>query len=166
MISGPNAESHEWSEGVGSFADALAQAKREGATTEVTRSNMRSLAQVAELLARESVPRWRLVCIGFDADPDPRCPRLAMVVPRVLHAAAQAEKQGIQVELDGFPRCLLGPFARLAVDSERRSQPERCLPCVLRDECPGIDARYAERYGDAELSPRTGDISSQPKRRK
>ena len=165
ILSGPTAKSHEWAER-GSFTDALASAKTEGATTPVTRSNMRALAQMAELLARESVPRWRLVCLGHESEPDPRCPRLAMAVPRVLHAAAHAEKLGLTVELEGFPLCLLGPYVRLAVSSATREQPERCVPCTLRESCPGADAAYLKRYGDDELSPRTGDISSQPKRRR
>lgn len=169
ILRGPDAKSHEWVGGVAaesSFVEALAEAKVQGATTPVTRSNMRVLAQMAELLAREAVTRWRLCRVAFETDPDPRCPRLAMAVPRVLHAAAKAEQLGIRVELEGFPLCLLGPYARLAIDTERRHLPKCCAPCILRQDCAGIDAGYAERYGDSELSPRTGDISSQPKRRK
>ena len=165
ILSGPDAKSHDWAEGEGSFSKALERV-HEGATTPVTRSNMRVLAEIGGLLQRHAAPRWRLVCTGFRGDPDPRCPRLAMAIPRVLHAAARAEKAGMGVELEGFPTCLLGPWARLAVPSTPRHFPERCTPCALRESCPGVDAGYFERYGAAELSPRTGDISSQPKRRR
>ena len=167
-VSGPDAKSHDWAEGAGTFARALDNLGQ-GARTRVTRSNMRALVPIAELL-RGRAPRWRLVCATVDAEPDPQCPRLSMAIPRVLHAAATAERAGIVVELEGFPRCLLGPWARLAVAAAPRELPERCGPCSLRPDCPGVDAAYLKRYGDAELRPATssttGDISSQPKRRR
>lgn len=150
-LSGPNATSHDYAEGEGSFEGTLARLG-EGMRTVVTRSNMRVLAQIGALGRRHGATRWQLVCLGLEGDPDARCPRLAMAIPRVLHATAQAEKAGMQVELVGFPLCLLGPFRRLA-DAEPRHHPDRCSPCVHKPKCPGIDEAYAARYGAAELSP-------------
>ena len=157
---------HDHHTGVdGSFvesADGLAAARQAGLTTVVTtvltRSNARSLTALAPWLAAQAVAAW---CIAVPCTAgrlhtafDRVSPRLAMAMPHALHALATAQQKGVTTFLRGAPLCLLGPFAaRSLPDPPGAFDPTRCDGCPARARCPGVDARYLQRFGGDELSP-------------
>lgn len=165
-LHGPGSVIHDHHTGVdGSFAEAvdgLAAAHHAGLTTVVTtvltRSNARSLAPLASWLAGQSVAAWTIavprttgrLAAAFDRV----FPRLAMALPHALHALSAAQRKRVTVFLRGAPLCVLGPFAaRSLPDTPRAYDPHHCGRCPARSRCPGVDARYLQRFGGDELSP-------------
>lgn len=157
---------HDHHTGVdGSFvesADGLAAARQAGLTTVVTtvltRSNARSLTALAPWLAAQAVAAW---CIAVPRTAgrlhtafDRVFPRLAMAIPHALQALSVAQTKGVITFLRGAPLCLLGPFAaRSLPDPANAFDPTLCDGCPARARCPGVDARYLQRFGGDELSP-------------
>lgn len=157
---------HDHHTGVeGSFAElaeGLAAARHAGLTTVVTtvltRSNARSLTALAPWLAAQSVAAWAVAVPRtagrLHAAFDRVFPRLAMAMPHALHALATAQQRRVTVFLRGAPLCVLGPFeARSLPDAPRAYDPRACGQCPARSRCPGVDARYLQRFGGDELSP-------------
>jgi MoaA/NifB/PqqE/SkfB family radical SAM enzyme len=167
------AAAHDYHVGVeGSFVAvkaALAHLRARGitviATTVLTRSNMRVLAELPAFLAGQGVAAWCIevalaagrAATGFDRV----IPRLSLAIPFALHALDRARKLGLPSAIAGAPSCLLGPFAA------RRSTPPRafaepCERCAARDSCAGIDPLYVARWGDAELRPLAHEVAIDP----
>lgn len=165
---------HDHHTGVdGSFAEAaegLAAARHAGLTTVVTtvltRSNARSLTTLAPWLATQSVAAWAVAVPRtagrLHAAFDRVFPRLAMAMPHALQALAAAQQRRVTVFLRGAPLCVLGPFeARSLPDAPRSYDPPRaCAQCPARPRCPGVDARYLQRFGGDELSPTRAPAAS------
>lgn len=72
--------------------------------------------------------------------------------PPVDHALARARELGLAVIDDTDGRTIV---AVADVDAARGVYAEACRPCSRRADCPGVDERYAARFGLAEL-PLTG----------
>ena len=123
--------------------------------TQVTRANARNLAGLAHWLCgpslRGKVRLWTL------AWPGPQSPglsqsRLGIVTPRVLHAAAIAGQEGLEVLPSGLPACVLGPHAEFAAAATSRAYAEVCGGCDHRAACPGLPKAYLESFArDLEL---------------
>lgn len=167
-LEGARPEVHDHHAGEGSFARALAvlaAIRAHGlepvAVTTVTRSNARDLRALASLLRARGcarwVIRWPVVDQAVDAEVDvpftARVPRFGLAVPAVLAAAQDARARGLEVALEGFPRCALGPFAALARPTPPRAYAAPCRACQARPSCPGVDPVYLERFGPGELHP-------------
>ncbi len=154
-LHGASAAVHDHVAGVaGDFDDVCAQlrgATTAEVTTHVTRANARSLAELAQWLGRHSVEQWRLVWPGPQAD-GLALPRLGMVAPRMLHAAAVGRQVGLIVETVGLPPCVLGPHAEHRRPTEARAFAEVCKACSARASCQGVPAAYLEHFErDLEL---------------
>ncbi|MBL4683648.1 MAG: radical SAM protein [Nannocystaceae bacterium] len=125
------------------------------ASTVVTRSNFRVLAELPARLRAWGVTAWSLrwpqTTGGAEAAFDRIVPRLGLAAPFVLHAAAVARREGLAVVIAGLPSCVLGPMAELAQTTRRRSHGEVCNGCPSYDGCPGVDAHYLRRFGPGEL---------------
>jgi MoaA/NifB/PqqE/SkfB family radical SAM enzyme len=167
------AAAHDYHVGVeGSFVAikaALAHLRARGipvvATTVLTRSNMRVLAELPAILAGQGVAAWCIevalaagrAATGFDR----MIPRLSLAIPFALHALDRARKLGLAAAIAGAPSCLLGPVAT------RRPTPRRtfagpCEGCAARESCAGIDPLYVARWGDAELRPLAHEVAIVP----
>ncbi len=131
--------------------------------TGVTRSNARHLNALVGCLSARGVRTWTLRWPG----PTPEGsgpPRLALVVPRMLHTAVAAARTGLTTRLVGVPPCLLGPHAHLTAPIEPLEAPEpaepswHCDTCPAARTCSGVPGSYATWYArDLELrnaSPR------------
>jgi len=123
--------------------------------TGVTRANVRSLAVLAEWIAERGfrIARWTLAWPG----PQPAglaLPRLGLVAPRVLHAAALGRRRGLIVVTEGLPPCVLGPHAEHGRRVEARAWGDVCKACPSRARCDGVPQHYLEQFaGDLELHP-------------
>jgi len=155
---GATAAVHDHVAGSGDFDAVFAQLEAAASvvvTTGVTRSNAHSLAALAQFLfeprRRAKIESWTLVWPG----PQPEglaLPRLGMVAPRVLHAAALGRKGGLTVFTAGLPTCVLGPHATFATPTQARAYAPPCDACPSRTGCPGVPAAYLEAFGrDLEL---------------
>ncbi|MEM9863860.1 MAG: hypothetical protein AAF938_19830 [Myxococcota bacterium] len=170
-LHGSTAPMHAFVAGDDSFAAKLSRLEQRPrderfVATWVSRPAMRHLLQLCERLGGLGVVRWRL---RFMLEGEERLvPRLSMAAPRALQAAKAAQRAGMHVELEGAPLCVLGPFRSLLVHGAKRSFTARCEGCEVRNECQGIAAGYAARFGGEDLrtqhllAQRTGSISSQP----
>ncbi|MBX7197404.1 MAG: hypothetical protein K1X94_35475 [Sandaracinaceae bacterium] len=140
---------------LGALRDARACGLALAALTVVTRSSARSCAAVAELLLEHRVEAWCLT-LARAADPAEAArvlPSLGVTVPHVLRAADRAARGGCTVVLRGFPRCLLGPYARWQ-PSETAEAPHTappCADCASRASCPGLSPLHRARFGSREL---------------
>lgn len=125
------------------------------ASTVVTRSNFRGLAELPARLRAWGVTAWRLcwpqAAGGAQAAFDRIVPRFGLAAPFVLHAAAAARREGLAVVTAGLPSCVLGPMAELAHTTRRRSHDEVCNDCPSYATCSGVDAHYLRRFGPGEL---------------
>lgn len=154
---------HDYHTGVaGSLVEALAglaAARANGlmvvVTTVLTRSNFRSLASIPTLLASRGVAAWLVAmpqCGGrLSAAFDRIMPRLGLAIPFALSALEAAEARGMSPWIAGAPRCLLGPFWGWVLPVTPRAFAPDCEGCAARQECPGLDAAYLERFGGDEL---------------
>jgi MoaA/NifB/PqqE/SkfB family radical SAM enzyme len=162
---------HDHHTGVeGSFLESSAglhAARRAGITTVVTtvltRSNARSLPALAPWIAAQNIAAWTVAVPRtagrLTASFDRVSPRLGMAMPYALHALATAQRKGVAVFLRGAPLCVLGPFAgRSLPDEVQAFDPRACNGCPARPRCPGVDARYLERFGGDEISPSRAPI--------
>jgi len=137
-----------------SLGDALARLRRSAvpvtAVTRVTRSNQRSLEAIGATV--RDADAWVLT---FPEVHGPRAdalgPRLAMALPWALRAAS---RWGARAFLHGAPLCLVGPHAHRVLAEPGRSFAESCAACAARPTCPGVDARYRDRFVGDELRPR------------
>ncbi len=166
-IHGPRADVHDYHTGVeGSFEAGmrtLAAARRRGVTVVVTtvlgRSSMRTLAELAPLLAGHGVAAWQITWLriaGRAADAfDRLVPRLALAVPFALHALDRAQRLGVAVALVGVPACLMGPVAVHLHDDRSGAFSDACAGCAARDVCVGLAPEYLARFGPEELHRRT-----------
>ena len=156
---------HDHHTGVdGSFAEAaaaLSAARAAGLTTVVTtvltRSNARALSALSPWLAAKGVAAWSVAVPRTEgrlrAAFDRVFPRLSMALPYALHALTTAQQKGVAAFVRGAPLCVLGPFAaRSLIDGPHAFDPTRCQDCSARPRCPGVDARYLQRFGGDELS--------------
>jgi hypothetical protein len=162
-LHGATAAVHDYHTGVdGSFAalvDGVAAARARGllvvATTVLTRSNFRALAPLPRFCVQRSIAAWQVAVprvAGAAADGFDRVvPRLALALPYALHAVDAALALGLPAFVAGAPRCLLGPFAARALDEGTRAYAPVCDGCDARTRCPGVDARYLERFSGDEL---------------
>jgi hypothetical protein len=128
------------------------------ATTVLTRSNFRVLAELPSLLHRRGIAAW---CIAVPhvagravAAFDRVVPRLGLAVPFALHALSQSLTRGVPAWIRGAPLCALGPLADRALPDDARAYAPVCAGCPARAACPGLDAVYLARFGGDELSPR------------
>ncbi len=164
-LHGLGSTAHDHHTGVeGSFAEAfdgLAAARHAGltvvVTTVLTRSNARSLTALAPWLAAQSVAAWSVAVPRtagrLFASFDRVFPRLAMAIPHALHALSAAQQKGVVPFLRGAPLCLLGPFAGRSLPVAAGAfAPQPCGTCPARAWCPGVDARYLQRFKGDELS--------------
>ncbi len=162
-VLGADAAVHDYHTGVaGSFAQLAAgvEALRASglpfvATTVVTRSTFRSLQPIAAWLQARGARAWHL-CVVTNAGAaahafDRVVPRLGMALPFALQALDAARKAGLPAFVSGAPLCALGPFARWSLDAPARAYGATCERCAARAACPGVDARYLQRYGEEEL---------------
>lgn len=153
---GPDARVHDFHAGVAGDFEVACAALRGGAravSTVLTRSNLRTLAALAEWLGERGVTAWRVV-VARGPVVDGVTPRLALALPYALQALALAGRGGVAGWIDGAPHCLLGPFRGSTLGSAVRAYGAGCVGCPARASCPGVDAGYLERFGEAELSPR------------
>lgn len=165
-IHGATSIVHDYHTGVpGSFARALsaigvlrAHGVTVVATTVLTRSNFRVLADIPRLLSTRGVAGWLVAvphvagraAIAFDRV----IPRLALATPFALHALATARTLGLPAWIRGVPHCLLGPYGAHALPEPPRAYGTMCTDCPARKHCSGVDAMYLQRFGGDELSPR------------
>jgi hypothetical protein len=164
-LHGLGAALHDHHTGVpGSFAEAsagIASARVAGLTvavsTVLTRSNGRSLGELAPWLAARGVAAWcvsvPVVAGSLRERFDPVFPRLAIALPYALHALAAARRDGVAIFLRGAPSCLLGPFAARALpEAPRAFDAARCGQCPAKGSCAGVDPVYLARFAGDELS--------------
>ncbi len=146
--------------GGASFDSVLAALRRPTVvTTLVTRSNFRSLALIPPILLKHSVPAWRLALpVVAGRNVDALTARLALAAPRTLHALVGAEAGGLFVGIQGFPACVLGPYADRLVGPAGVFS-EVCAQCLARKDCRGISQEYYQRFGADELR-RRGSVTS------
>lgn len=160
-IHGATARAHDYHTGVkGSFAALSGAARTPGAlvaTTLLTRSSYRDLDGIATWLAAHRAKAWAVAVLRTEgpvaADFDRLTPRLSLAIPFALRAIETARRLGIAAVLHDAPLCLLGPHAGRGRRTAPRSFPPPCDGCAARSVCAGADARYLERFGDAELRP-------------
>ncbi|MCS6799434.1 MAG: hypothetical protein NZ898_13075 [Myxococcota bacterium] len=150
VLWGARREVHEFHAGPGTFASAVESITGRPVVTPVTRSNLHVLAELPRLLRVHGASRWTLDLRPPDRGP---WPRLAVAVPYALHAASCGCALDLAVALRGAPACLLGPYRNLGEPVSGSSFAPVCTSCAWRDECHGVDARYLDRFGDAELRP-------------
>lgn len=170
-IHGASARAHDYHVGVeGAFvAVKAALANLRGvpvvATTVLTRSSMRVLAELPTFLANSGVAAWCVevpvaagrAATGFDRV----IPRLPLALPFALHALDRAHKLGLPAAIAGAPSCLLGPFAARR-PTPPRAYAEPCEGCGARASCVGVDPLYVARWGDADLRPVAHEIAIAP----
>ncbi len=128
------------------------------ATTVLTRSNFRSLADLPRLLVARGVVAWQLAvprAVGRAAARfDPLMPRLALAMPFVLHAVESARSAGLLAWVRGAPLCLLGPWTARAAPDAPRAYGALCAQCPALLHCPGVDPAYLARFAGDELTVR------------
>lgn len=164
---GKTNDEHDYHAGfVGAFAalgEVLSRARSLSlevvGTTPVTRSNFRSLRGMLPLLEHNGIRAWRLSClriVGPIREAEQRMvPRIGMALPHVLQAVKHAGDSGIEAFVEGAPLCAMGPFAdRRFAHHAPGGFAEVCGGCDARPQCGGVDPRYLERFGAAELRPR------------
>ncbi len=155
-LHGADARVHDFHAGVAGDFAAACDRLRGGAravSTVLTRSNVRGLAGLAGWLGERGVTAWRVV-VARGPVIDGVTPRLAVALPYALQALALAGRSGVAGWIDGAPHCLLGPFRGSTLSSRARAYAAGCVGCPARASCPGVDAGYLERFGEAELSAR------------
>ncbi len=148
-LHGATAAVHDHVAGRTGDFDAVVAALQEGdpveVVSQVTRANVRDLAGLAQWLLeptrRAKVRRWVLRWPGMQP-PGVSLPRLGMVTPRVLHAAAMARQAGLEVGTSGLPPCVLGPHAPFAVATAARAYAQVCHGCTARPRCAGVPEPY------------------------
>lgn len=129
----------------------------------VSRSSMRVLREQGALLARLGVGDWCLRAPWIEPElAPPQLPRAAMATPFVLDAAVRARKAGLRTWLHGFPRCLLGPHADLALPARTSASGAPCDACPSRTSCAGLGPSYRAQFGGAELRATATAPSSTP----
>jgi hypothetical protein len=125
------------------------------ARTRVTRSNDRGLVGLAAWLAAAGVSGWRMsLARPTDEDTARReLPSLGIATPLVLRALDAARRAGLEVALEGFPLCVLGPFARWALPPREAPAPGQgpCDACPARPGCEGLSPLHRARFGAREL---------------
>ena len=128
------------------------------ATTVVTRSNARVLAELPHWLHRHGIAawvcRWPVVAGRVGEAFDRTVPRLGLALPYVLHALDRSRKLGLPAAITGAPLCTLGKYAQHHLPDPPRTHPAACTDCDAAPVCPGIDAAYVDRFTDEELRPR------------
>ncbi|MFK8004646.1 MAG: hypothetical protein AB8H86_34075 [Polyangiales bacterium] len=146
---------HDFVTSAGTFArtlERLEDAKSKGLSVEVrtwlTRATFRHLQGMPRILKQADVRTWHLHTVPWGNEP---VPRLAMAWPHALRAAKEAEAAGITVLAHGAPRCVLGPYARLAAKEEALAFGEKCRGCAAQAQCAGVDEGYLARFGDEDL---------------
>jgi hypothetical protein len=118
----------------------------------VSRSNMRVLREQGSLVARLGASDWLLRAPWTSPElAPPQLPRAAMATPFVLDAAVRARRAGLHAWLHGFPLCLLGPHAGLALEARVPAVGAPCADCPSRTSCGGLGADYRARFGGGEL---------------
>lgn len=165
-IHGPTASVHDYHTGrEGSFAAVRRTAHRMRergievvATTVLTRSNFRVLAEMPLVLQQLGIAAWAVslpLTAGRAADDFDRIhPRLGLALPFALHALARARESGLPAFITGAPLCALGPYAGFVLPCPPRAFAEICARCPSRSACPGVDAAYLERFTAEELRVR------------
>ncbi len=121
--------------------------------TSITRSNARSTTSLAAELVHAQVVAWHVaLAVPSDAAESARVsPSLGVVMPHVLRSVDAASRSGIDVVLEGFPRCVLGPFARAQLRDTLTAMGAPCDACTARDGCPGLTSLHRQRFGASEL---------------
>ncbi|MBN8612471.1 MAG: hypothetical protein J0L92_17895 [Deltaproteobacteria bacterium] len=153
------ASGHDHAHGDGAHARAIGTLRDVGSaglnvivTTTITRSNARSAMGIAAELTRARVAAWSLsLAQAEDAAAAVRLPSLGVAMPHVLRGADAAGRTGIEVCLRGFPRCVLGPYARWAIATAAEAHGVPCDDCTARRGCPGLAPSHRERFGAREL---------------
>lgn len=169
-VHGPDAASHDYHTGRDGSLDALwagaGAALRAGlrvvATTVLTRSSYRQLAELPTLLRARGIAAWHLAVPlargRLQENFDRVYPRLGMALPFALQAMQIARRSQLPTYLSGAPLCLLGPLASRAIrtlePTQSRSFHTRCEGCKARPQCPGVDPLYLARFDGDELRPR------------
>jgi hypothetical protein len=168
-LHGAEARVHDWHAGRAGAFDAamrtLIGARAEGldvaVTTVLTRSNFRVLAALPALLASRGACAWCIQVVRWRgraaARADGIVPRLALALPFAMHALDAAQVLGLPSFVRGAPLCLLGPFAKRAIEPDHddaRAFGEACGACPARTRCSGVDTEYLARFGEGELAPR------------
>jgi hypothetical protein len=153
---------HDHVHGDGAHARALATLRdatgvglRAIVTTTITRSNARSATSLASELSRARVAAWSLSLAQAEdaASAAQRLPSLGVTMPHVLRGADAAGRAGIEVWLRGFPRCVLGPYARWTLPSAGCARGVPCDACSAREGCAGLAISHRERFAATELRP-------------
>lgn len=154
-LHGADAAAHGFhgGEDFGEVVGRLRRGEVRAVSTVLTRSNLRTLVALAELVVELRVVAWRVVVAG-GAVVDGVTPRLAVALPHALQAITVASRRGVAGWIAGAPHCLLGPFRGASLVVEPRAFAAKCDGCAARAQCPGVEAAYLKRFGDEEVSPR------------
>lgn len=172
-LAGARAACDDHAHGVGHFdqASRIAAAARAAGValwvrTTVTRSNDRVLHELADWLVGHAASAW---CVELatptsaDANADEhaddarRLPSLGIAAPYTLRAVDRAAKRGVEVFIARFPLCVLGPYARWAIEpataTSRAAAEAPCDACPSVRVCAGLDRAHRARFGSRELRP-------------
>lgn len=181
----PEAAVHDWLTGSpGAFRRATAAIRAARAAglaarlhAVVTRTTTPQASALVALAARLGVSAVRFSACREDgaAAGEARmlAPRLSAMAEAVAEALEVARLAGVELETVGLPLCQHPELRIHAADRRDAPQPERgfvgpeeprrtnvytnaCVMCRLRDVCPGVEAAYVARWGDAELQPPGG----------
>lgn len=105
-------------------------------------------------------------------------PTLTDALPAVKRAVDAVVKRGKVVTLEGYPKCVLGDYAKYMIDwnevnykllfrriilddyaafmeKENKHQSKKCKSCILQKECGGLYKEYEMFYGSDEIAPIT-----------
>lgn len=160
VLHGDGPDAHDFHTGEAGSFDALfsaaAAARATGrtvlVTTPLTRSTYRIVGALPLLVRARGIAALRLHVPELSASARVTLvPRLALALPFALHALAAAQRLELPAFVSGAPSCLLGPFASQRIETPTRAYGAPCASCPARSACPGVDRRYLDAFGDAEL---------------
>lgn len=133
--------------------DVLDAGLRTIVTSTLTRSSARSIGALARELTRLRVTGW---CVSLTRPDDATSaaavvPSLGVTMPHVLRGAELASRGGVATFLSGFPRCVLGPYARWEITRSTIARGAPCDACHAREGCAGLTTIHRARFGSREL---------------
>lgn len=138
---------------------AVAMGMRVAITSVITRSSFRHLSELVRLTGSLGASALHLSVarpLGrAAASMASIVPRHSLVLPHVRRATELGAKAGVDVFISGLAPCM----AQRAHASHLSIEPmvegalgPACEGCPMMEACPGLDSRYAKRYGFGELA--------------